>query len=142
MPFHADGACNGRLELLWPGLPIGRIAAWVKACADCHEAETAYEHLSRLSDAELKRRGLSRDIFARDLSEWRESPPASVSRLSLWSTKVSNWHTCTGPTHSGLTVEIGAKADDLFPSASLLHRKRPSETASGSACQSSSQHVA
>jgi len=46
---------------------LPRVAAWVKSCADHYAAATAYEELSRLSDAELKRRGLSRDILARDL---------------------------------------------------------------------------
>jgi hypothetical protein len=38
-------------------------------CADYHAAAARYEELSRLSDAELERRGLSRDRLARDLSE-------------------------------------------------------------------------
>jgi hypothetical protein len=44
-----------------------RFATWVKTCADQYAAAAAYEHLSRLSDTELKHRGLSRDILARDL---------------------------------------------------------------------------
>jgi hypothetical protein len=51
---------------LSPGL-LARLAAWVKSCADHYAATAAYEELSRLSNAELKRRGLSRDILARDL---------------------------------------------------------------------------
>jgi len=51
---------------LSPGLLL-RVTAWVKSCADYYAAATAYERLSRLSDAELKRLGLSRDILARDL---------------------------------------------------------------------------
>lgn len=50
----------------WRGL-LARLAAWVKSCADHYAAAAAYEELSRLSDAELKHRGLSRDILARDL---------------------------------------------------------------------------
>ena len=46
---------------------LARATAWVKSCADHYAAAAAYEELSRLSDAELKRRGLSRDILARDL---------------------------------------------------------------------------
>lgn len=46
---------------------LARITAWVKSCADHYAAAAAYEELSRLSDADLKRRGLSRDILARDL---------------------------------------------------------------------------
>jgi hypothetical protein len=39
----------------------------VRDCADHYAAAAAYEHLSRLSDAELKHRGLSRGILVRDL---------------------------------------------------------------------------
>jgi hypothetical protein len=51
---------------LSPGL-LARVTAWVKSCADRYAAAAAYEELSRLSDAQLKHRGLSRDILARDL---------------------------------------------------------------------------
>jgi len=44
-----------------------RLVAWVKTCADHYAAAVAYEELSRLSDAQLEHRGLSRDILARDL---------------------------------------------------------------------------
>jgi hypothetical protein len=46
---------------------ITGLAARVKRCADHYASATAYEELSRLSDAELKHRGLTRDILARDL---------------------------------------------------------------------------
>jgi predicted phosphoribosyltransferase len=46
---------------------VARVAAWVNSCADHYAAASAYEDLSRLTDAELKHRGLSRDILARDL---------------------------------------------------------------------------
>jgi hypothetical protein len=46
---------------------LARVAGWMKGCADYYAAAVAYEELSRLSDAELRRRGLSRDILARDL---------------------------------------------------------------------------
>jgi hypothetical protein len=39
----------------------------MKNCADNYAAATAYDSLSRLSDTQLKHRGLSRDILARDL---------------------------------------------------------------------------
>lgn len=51
-------------------LPI-RLAAWVRTCADHYAAAATYDDLSRLSDTQLKHRGLSRDILARDLTEWR-----------------------------------------------------------------------
>jgi hypothetical protein len=50
----------------WRGL-CQRLATWVKDCADRYAAATAYEELSRLSDAELRHRSLTRDILARDL---------------------------------------------------------------------------
>jgi hypothetical protein len=53
------------------GLLRARLASWVKTLADHYAAAAAYEQLSRFSDVELKNRGLSRDILARDLSEGR-----------------------------------------------------------------------
>jgi hypothetical protein len=50
----------------WRGL-CHRLATWVKYCADRYAAAAAYEELSRLSDAELRRRSLTRDVLARDL---------------------------------------------------------------------------
>lgn len=44
-----------------------RIAAYARACADYWSAAAVYEDLRRLSDAELCRRGLSRDTLARDV---------------------------------------------------------------------------
>jgi hypothetical protein len=41
------------------------VVVWLKVCADCWAAAALYEELSRLSDAELRRRGLSRDKVAR-----------------------------------------------------------------------------
>jgi hypothetical protein len=43
-----------------------RIADAIEALADYSAAAALYEQLSRLSDAELGRRGLSRDSLARD----------------------------------------------------------------------------
>jgi hypothetical protein len=39
-----------------------------ETCADYYAAAAVYEQLSRLSDAELSRRGLSRDTLARDIA--------------------------------------------------------------------------
>jgi len=50
------------------GLAV-RLAVWVKNCADNYAAAAAYEDLSRLTDVELKHRGLSRDTLLRDLTE-------------------------------------------------------------------------
>ena len=44
-----------------------RIAAYASACADYWSAATVYEDLRRLSDTELRRRGLSRDTLGRDV---------------------------------------------------------------------------
>jgi hypothetical protein len=51
------------------GLLCARLASWVKTLADYYAAAATYEQLSRFSDGELKHRGLSRDVLARDLSE-------------------------------------------------------------------------
>jgi hypothetical protein len=53
------------------------MAAWLATCADYHAAAGMYEELSRLSDAELKRRGLSRDTLARDVCESSERDAGS-----------------------------------------------------------------
>jgi hypothetical protein len=53
----------------WARGALANIAAWMTTCADYHAAAARYEELSRLSDAELERRGLSRDRLARDLCE-------------------------------------------------------------------------
>ncbi len=44
-----------------------RVADWITTAADYYQAAAMYEQLSRLSDAELKRRGLSRATLARDI---------------------------------------------------------------------------
>ena len=47
-----------------------RLVAWLKRCTDDYSDAIVYENLTRLSDAELKHRDLSRDIIARDLGRW------------------------------------------------------------------------
>ena len=49
-----------------------RIATWATTCADYYAAATMYEQLSRLSNAELHKRGLSRDTLARDVCHSRD----------------------------------------------------------------------
>ena len=44
-----------------------RLAIWLEALTAAAETAALYEHLSRLSDAELHRRGLSRSMLARDV---------------------------------------------------------------------------
>ena len=46
-----------------------RIVDWVTTAADYYEAAAMYEHLCRLSDAELNRRELSRATLARDICD-------------------------------------------------------------------------
>ena len=55
-------ARSSRLKLLRM-----RLVAWLKKCADDYSDAVVYENLSRLSDAELKHRELSRDMLARDV---------------------------------------------------------------------------
>ena len=42
------------------------VVAWLQTCAGYYAASVMYEELAGLSDAELRRRGLSRDTLARD----------------------------------------------------------------------------
>jgi hypothetical protein len=49
------------------GLVLTRLTAWLRDCGDHYAAAAAYEELWRLSDTQLRQRGLSRDILARDL---------------------------------------------------------------------------
>lgn len=44
-----------------------QILTYAITCADYYTAATQYERLNALSDAELRRRGLSRDRLARDV---------------------------------------------------------------------------
>ena len=48
-----------------------RVAEWIERAADYRAAAALYEHLSRLSDAELHRRGLSRTKLAHDVIDTR-----------------------------------------------------------------------
>jgi hypothetical protein len=41
--------------------------AWVDSCADYWAAAALYDSLRKLSDSELRKRGLSRDTLARDI---------------------------------------------------------------------------
>jgi len=51
-----------------PGASIwAHIASWVATCSDYFAAASIYDELRGLSDAELHRRGLSRDSLARDI---------------------------------------------------------------------------
>jgi hypothetical protein len=68
----------GRLPL---AARISSMAKWigdyVERAARYYAAAAIYEQLSRLSDAELRRRGLSRHTLARDVVAARFDPGAS-----------------------------------------------------------------
>ena len=59
----------------WFGQWRSGLRSWLKRCAESYAAAVAYDNLSRLSDAELNHRGLSRDILARDLAAGRDGTP-------------------------------------------------------------------
>ena len=46
---------------------LTRVSEWIETCADYYAASAIYEELSRLSDAELRRRGLTGERLARDI---------------------------------------------------------------------------
>jgi hypothetical protein len=53
---------GARFGALWT-----KVAAWLETCADHYAAAAVYQQLSGLSDAELHKRGLSRDTLGRDV---------------------------------------------------------------------------
>jgi hypothetical protein len=59
------------LQQLWEVISSlgARVADWITTAADYYAAAAVYEQLSRLSDAELNRRGLSRATLARDIGQ-------------------------------------------------------------------------
>src|SRR5262245_31555112 len=48
------------------GLLGANVIKWLRGCAEAYAAAAAYENLSRLSDRELRRQSLTRDVLARD----------------------------------------------------------------------------
>jgi hypothetical protein len=68
VPTHADTfsrpefSINGFIKPM-----LEHALVWIHTCADYWAAAATYEHLSRLSDADLQRRGLSRTTLARDI---------------------------------------------------------------------------
>jgi hypothetical protein len=75
LPEPADALVTAMPARWWPPLlgswlrsQAAALLAWLNRCADRYADAAAYEELSRLSDTQLKHRGLSRDILARDLS--------------------------------------------------------------------------
>jgi hypothetical protein len=57
-----DVGAHAGVASFWTGL-----IAWFRTAADYYDAAATYEELARLSDAELARRGLSRDTLGRDV---------------------------------------------------------------------------
>ena len=53
----------------WLQASTARFSAWVESCADAYATAALYGELARLSDAELRRRGLARETLARDVSD-------------------------------------------------------------------------
>lgn len=49
------------------GWAAAHASAWIETCRDYYKAAAVYEQLSGLSDAELRRRGLSRATLASDI---------------------------------------------------------------------------
>jgi hypothetical protein len=56
------------------------VAAWIETCAAYYEAAALYDQLAGLSDAELHRRGLSRESLARDVCDACEPSKDTESR--------------------------------------------------------------
>ena len=68
--FQDTGECLGTQRPSIGGLLAGlkaHLVASIKIGADYHKAAAMYEQLSKLGDAELRRRGLSRATLARDV---------------------------------------------------------------------------
>ena len=53
------------------------VSEWLQSCADHYAAAALYDSLSRLSDTDLDRCGLSRTTLAHDLIHMRESAVAT-----------------------------------------------------------------
>jgi hypothetical protein len=68
VPTHADTFSRPQVSIEGFIKPMLEHAlAWMHTCADYWAAAATYEQLSRLSDAGLNRRGLSRMNLARDI---------------------------------------------------------------------------
>ena len=97
----ANGGLTAHKNLLKPARGVfRRIAAgtadWVRACADHYAAAGLYERLSRLSDTELHRRGLSRDALAKNIfdsieQKHRSLAPFSNSVLDTTAVFIETW---------------------------------------------------
>src|SRR5262245_31469309 len=74
----AELSCDPATELQTQSIPTmpvrsrlsllgANLIKWLRGCAEAYAAAAAYENLSRLSDRELQRQSLTRDVLARDL---------------------------------------------------------------------------
>ena len=85
---------------------MSSIARWIadriEAAADHYAAATIYEQLSRLSDAELQRRGIARETLQRNVSEvFRPPRQARLDRSALSTPDLaSSESTLRGATYS------------------------------------------
>lgn len=74
VPTHADTLNHQGLSITGFVKPVVEyVSGLINTCADYWTAAAIYEQLSRLSDAELHRRGLSRMNLARDICKSFES---------------------------------------------------------------------
>ena len=81
IPVRAVAVGLVRRVLAWLREKRGGLAAWTSTCAAYYAAAARYEELSRLADAELRRRDLARETLARDIC--RRLDPAAVRRTHL-----------------------------------------------------------
>ena len=68
VPTHADTFSRPGFSIMGFIKPmVEHASVWIHTCADYWAAAATYEQLSRLSDADLDRRGLSRPTLAQDI---------------------------------------------------------------------------
>jgi hypothetical protein len=67
MPVRAVAVESVRRALAWVRELRRSLAAWAATCAAYYAAAARYQDLSRLANAELRRRGLTRGTLARDV---------------------------------------------------------------------------
>src|SRR5262245_39453699 len=79
----AGDARDGRQNVgAWLKSTTKVIGAWIDACADAWAAAALYDELRKLSDSELRRRGLSRASFAQDVTDSCRRTRRSIARTS------------------------------------------------------------
>jgi hypothetical protein len=60
-------------------MAAAKVVEWIEVVAACYAAAALYKQLSRLSDAELKRRELSRASLAQDVAKTRRRRGGSLA---------------------------------------------------------------